>query len=268
MPINIPGLLVPLQLIFCPRLVLPNIIVKDIRHLDFAALKAAGYRGVVFDKDNCITLPHKDTLVPEIQHAWNECRETFGEGNVLIVSNSAGTWLDPGGIQCESVTYHTGTPVLRHKAFKPAYSCITAVRGYFSSLRFPVRDEELIVVGDRIFTDVVMANRMRRWKNTPGILRMILTCGYETEGAIEKEKDASPHRPQGPLSVWTTGVWQKESMAMRWCERKLVDAVRHWAQKGNPVLDTSFFIKEVPEPLPTQGPSRLKSLLARPETKV
>jgi len=34
-----------------------------------------------------------------IQQAWDECREVFGEGNVLIVSNSSGTSLDPGGIQ-------------------------------------------------------------------------------------------------------------------------------------------------------------------------
>lgn len=27
---------------------------KDIRHLDFDALKRAGYRGAVFDKDNCL----------------------------------------------------------------------------------------------------------------------------------------------------------------------------------------------------------------------
>ena len=71
MPLNIPGLLVPFQLIFNPRIVLPAIVVKgtafilllpaptsslqqDIRHLDFPALRKAGYRGAVFDKDNCI----------------------------------------------------------------------------------------------------------------------------------------------------------------------------------------------------------------------
>jgi phosphatidylglycerophosphatase GEP4 len=27
---------------------------KDIRHIDFGALKKAGYRGAVFDKDNCL----------------------------------------------------------------------------------------------------------------------------------------------------------------------------------------------------------------------
>ncbi|KAG6920038.1 hypothetical protein DXG01_010106 [Tephrocybe rancida] len=250
MPINIPGLLVPFQLLFCPRLVLPSIVVKDIRHIDFAALKAAGYRGAIFDKDNCITHPHKDTIVPEVQHAWDECRKTFGDGNILIVSNSAGTSLDPGGIQCESVSYNTGVPVLRHKSFKPAYSCITVVRGYFSSLRFPIRDEELIVVGDRIFTDVIMANRMRQWKDSPGLLRMAFTCGYEDGGAVGKERDASHDRPRGPLSIWTTGVWQRESMGMRWCEQKLVQAVYRWTHKADDALVTNRFIREVPETRP------------------
>ena len=27
---------------------------KDIRHIDFVALHKAGYRGIVFDKDNCL----------------------------------------------------------------------------------------------------------------------------------------------------------------------------------------------------------------------
>ncbi|KAG5645407.1 hypothetical protein DXG03_006231 [Asterophora parasitica] len=263
MPINIPGILVPFQLILNPRVVLPSIVVKDIRHLDFVALRKAGYRGAVFDKDNCITLPHKDTLVPAIQHAWDECRNAFGEGNVIIVSNSAGTSLDPGGIQCESVTYNTGVPVLRHKSFKPAYSCITNIRGYFSSLRYPIRDDELIVVGDRIFTDVVMANRMRGSKVSQGLLKMALTCGYENGGAIRKENDSPEVRPHGPLAVWTTGVWKKEAMAMRWCEKKLVDAVRRWSHNREPELDTTQFIKEFTESKPPRTSGMMAGLFGR-----
>ncbi|KAH0589169.1 hypothetical protein H2248_004935 [Termitomyces sp. 'cryptogamus'] len=234
---------------------------QDIRYIDFAALKAAGYRGAVFDKDNCITRPHKDTIVPEIQQAWDECRKTFGEGNVLIVSNSAGTWLDPGGIQCESVTHNTGVPVLRHKTFKPAYSCITTIRAYFSSLQFPIRDEELIVVGDRIFTDIVMTNRMRRWKKS----RMTLTCGEDTVG---KEKDASKNQPQGPLSIWTTGIWQQDSRVMRWGEQKLVDVVRRWTHDPVHTLDTSGFIREIliSETQPGKRNRVLAALLAKFKT--
>lgn len=57
----------------------------DIRQLNFNALKDAGYKGVVFDKDNCVvhgfyprlwdacssshcqTLPNRDTLIPDLE---------------------------------------------------------------------------------------------------------------------------------------------------------------------------------------------------------
>jgi len=62
------------------------------------------------------TLPYRDTIVPELsvslsyllrhvklfittQKAWDQCLQTFGPGNVLIVSNSAGTRDDAGEIQ-------------------------------------------------------------------------------------------------------------------------------------------------------------------------
>lgn len=35
---------------------------EDIRQLDFAALKRAGYRGAVFDKDNCLVEPPRCML--------------------------------------------------------------------------------------------------------------------------------------------------------------------------------------------------------------
>ena len=74
MPLNIPGLFVPFQLLINSRLVVPSLVVKgacclsipflsqsssqsaqkDIRCLDFLSLRKAGYRGVVFDKDNCL----------------------------------------------------------------------------------------------------------------------------------------------------------------------------------------------------------------------
>lgn len=76
MPFNFPGTLVPFYAIINPRILLPSLRVvrtppasstvyssfwqRDIRYLDFAALRDAGYRGAIFDKDNCLvpfTLP-------------------------------------------------------------------------------------------------------------------------------------------------------------------------------------------------------------------
>ncbi|KDR75609.1 hypothetical protein GALMADRAFT_97324 [Galerina marginata CBS 339.88] len=256
MPLNVPGILVPFQLLLYPRLVIPALVVNDIRQVDFLALKRAGYRGAVFDKDNCLTLPHRDTLVPELQESWKSCRETFGEGNVLIVSNSAGTYLDAGGIQSESVAYHLGVPVLSHKSLKPAYSCITAIRTYFSSLRFPIHDHQLIVVGDRVFTDIVLGNRMRmqanRHQTLPGV--PLSSNADKTASIMEEEANGgtanTPNAAGGPLSILTTGVWQKESMTMRWLELRLVHAVERFSKPlvGEP-MDVSSFVNEVVKPV-------------------
>ncbi|KZT21097.1 hypothetical protein NEOLEDRAFT_1164741 [Neolentinus lepideus HHB14362 ss-1] len=216
MPLNVPGLLVPFQLLFKPRIIVPAISVKDIRRLDFQALRDAGYRGAVFDKDNCLTISHEDRLVPELHDAWKECKETFGRDNILIVSNSAGTRRDAGAIQAESVSYHLSVPVLRHNTLKPGYPCISSIRKYFSSLPNPVKDDELIIVGDRVFTDVVMANRMNPKHRL-----------FPSQSRPQAEAGAR----EGPLAIWTTDVWKKESMLMRWFEKQLVAAVQRWIVK-------------------------------------
>ena len=99
-------------------------------------------------------------------------------------------------LQAESISHYLQVPVLRHNTPKPGHSCIQGVRNYFASLPSPIKDDELVVIGDRIFTDVVMANRMKSGDNG-----------------------------KGPLAIWTTGVWTKEAMGMRWIEKKLVEAV-------------------------------------------
>ncbi|KAI0692165.1 mitochondrial PGP phosphatase-domain-containing protein [Cytidiella melzeri] len=260
MPFNLPGTIVPLHLIINPRLVLPSMVVKDIRHLDFVELRKAGYRGAVFDKDNCLTKPNKDQLVPELQEAWKECRDAFGEGNVLIVSNSAGTRIDPGGIQAESVTYHLSAPVLRHKVFKPSYACISSIRTYFSSLQKPVKDEELIVVGDRIFTDIVLANRMSRRRALP-------PWSPDGEKEVSRSEDQTTKKRTmrvGPLSVWTTGVWYKESMAMRYLEKSFMQSIQRYivADNGLGHTDISRFMKELPQP-PSSPETKKQGLFKR-----
>ena len=75
-----------------------------------------------------------------------------------------------------------------------------------------MRDDELVVVGDRVFTDVVMARRMK-----------------------------------GPLAVWTTGVWQREATVMRLMERVLVDVVRRWTAPVDDQATRSFVRQSVPD---------------------
>ena len=77
-----------------------------------------------------------------------------------------------------------------------------------------MKDDELVIIGDRIFTDVVMANRM---------------------GTRDGER--------GPLAIWTSGVWTKESMGMRWIEKNLVEVVTKYTH-GEKQYTTQFLKPE------------------------
>ncbi|KAH8120609.1 mitochondrial PGP phosphatase-domain-containing protein [Phellopilus nigrolimitatus] len=207
---------------------------KDLRFLDFPALQKAGYRGAVFDKDNCLTIPYEDKLVPELEETWKECRSTFGDENILIVSNSAGTRLDSGGIQAESVSHRLGVSVLRHGTLKPGYSCIRDIRAYFTSLKHPVSDKELFVVGDRIFTDVVLANRMRSSENRV----QKASSDVNTKALVSNE-------PDGPLSIFVDKVWKKEAMVMRFLEKKIVHIIERYKgpDSGEMAEQKSMFVR-------------------------
>ena len=169
------------------------------------------------------------------------------------------------------MTYHLRAPVLFHQSFKPAYSCITAIRSYFSSLPSPIRDRELIIVGDRIFTDVVLANRMQL-QNRPqnALLGTVPSRDIEKDSRTLTAEKESSGKPTGtllssaPLSIWTTGVWERESMVMRWLERGLVKLVQRWSTlpPGEPI-DTSPFLKILKTPEPQRSFSVLEDLFAR-----
>ena len=168
------------------------------------------------------------------------------------------------------MTYHLRAPVLFHESFKPAYSCITAIRSHFSSLPSPIRDRELIIVGDRIFTDVVLANRIRfQIRPQKGLLGKGIPRDIEKDSPLSAENEpfgdaiGSLH-PSGPLSIWTTGVWERESMIMRWLERGLVKLVQRCSTppRGEPV-DTSPFLKVLGKPEPQRRLAVLEDLFTR-----
>ncbi|KAI9511496.1 mitochondrial PGP phosphatase-domain-containing protein [Russula earlei] len=237
MPFNLPATLVPLYALLNPRLLLPSITVvrlllsisskeisssqPDIRSLNFAALRDAGYRGAIFDKDNCLTLPHSDNLIPELEAAWSEALRAFGPSHILVVSNSAGTRDDAAQLQAESVAYHLRAPVLLHTALKPSYSCAAAALAALPGLA----PHELVVVGDRIFTDVVIAHRLSHPRTV--LSRVAARLGLAPAHRSAFDDTASGDNLVGklshaPMAVWTTSLWARESVAMRWAEARLV----------------------------------------------
>ncbi|KAK4051583.1 hypothetical protein OIV83_002723 [Microbotryomycetes sp. JL201] len=226
---NWAGIGASLQAILRPRILQPTLKVPSIASLRFDALKQRGITGIVIDKDNCITRPLVDDLDPSLHNAWHDLVATFGPENVLVVSNSAGTLAkDSMLLQAESVSRNLRVPVLVHKTPKPGKACATAVINHFSpssargykpsqvvwSARAragtgsphenlprptPEPNPRLLVVGDRVTTDMVLAHRIASLRKDDSQIRTV--------------------------SVLTTKLLAREglgTMLMRWLEKAAV----------------------------------------------
>lgn len=73
------------------HMLIPHISVPDVRYIDWAELKKRGFKGVVFDKDNTITVPYCLNLWAPLQSSMEQCISKFGN-NVAVFSNSAGNF--------------------------------------------------------------------------------------------------------------------------------------------------------------------------------
>ena len=102
-----------------PSLALPHVEAASVADVNFRCLRAAGCQGVIFDKDNTLTDPYVDTLHPSLADALREARNAFGEGNVAVLSNSAGTPDDPNYAVADRLERALGLPVLRRPEKKP-----------------------------------------------------------------------------------------------------------------------------------------------------
>lgn len=91
------------------------------------------------------------------QTKFDELLKTYSPNNILIVSNSSGTHSkDPIGAEADSLERNTGVKVLRHDIAKPG--CRDDIIAHFGDrISSP---SQIAVIGDRLFTDVVMANQM------------------------------------------------------------------------------------------------------------
>ncbi|KAH6822871.1 haloacid dehalogenase superfamily protein [Perilla frutescens var. hirtella] len=135
------------------QLALPHVSVPDIRYIDWAELKNRGFQGVVFDKDNTITVPYSLSLWAPLGPSIEQCKSLFGS-NIAVFSNSAGLYeYDPDGTKAGALEDAIGIKVIRHKVKKPGGMADEIEK------HFGCESSRLIMVGDRPFTDIVYGNR-------------------------------------------------------------------------------------------------------------
>jgi phosphatidylglycerophosphatase GEP4 len=113
-----------------------------------------------------------------------------------------------------------------------------------------------------------MANRMKSpgWmehvQSFVGSLRSPKTNEKVATQAVGSTQSMTTH---GPLAIWTTGVWKREAMAMRFAEKTLLEAVQKWVKppRDSQEIDTRRFIRELPPPPPPPKVGLLQKLMAR-----
>ena len=81
----------------------------------------------------------------------------------MIVSNSAGTQDDPAGKEAKILEKATGVKVFEHSTKKPG--CGPDLFKHLQNIpKIQVKHPgQIAVVGDRLFTDVIMASTMGAW---------------------------------------------------------------------------------------------------------
>lgn len=135
------------------HLALPHVSVPDIRYIDWPELHRRGFKGVVFDKDNTLTVPYSLTLWGLLGSSLEQCKSVFGP-DIAVFSNSAGLYeYDHDGSKARELEGAIGIKVIRHKVKKPAGTAEEIEK------HFGCKASHLIMVGDRPLTDIVYGNQ-------------------------------------------------------------------------------------------------------------
>ncbi|TKA40277.1 hypothetical protein B0A54_10883 [Friedmanniomyces endolithicus] len=158
-----------LRLLANPTLCLPHYTVSTFDQLPlplssacskYGTEKGPDIRAVVLDKDNCFAVPKQNSVYPAYSAKFDELRKAYPDSRLLIVSNSAGTSSDKGYQEADLLERNTGVKVLRHTTKKPG--CHAEIMSHFRNAPETgvTASNQVAIVGDRLFTDVLMANMM------------------------------------------------------------------------------------------------------------
>ncbi len=123
-----------------------------------------GARYIVFDKDNTLSIPFKDSVETSLVSKMASLQDaTCASGKfasrMAILSNSAGSCDDDGFKLAKATERGLSMPVIRHLYKKP--DCLGEVLSHFAPLSAgagAVRPEEICMVGDRVLTDIMFGN--------------------------------------------------------------------------------------------------------------
>ncbi|KAI1458837.1 HAD-superfamily phosphatase [Annulohypoxylon moriforme] len=171
MNFNLSGTINVFKLFAKPSLCLPHATVSTFNEIQSPFEKVFEGRGkkidiraVVLDKDDCFAYPNTNEIYPAYVERFQLLRKEYPGHRLLIVSNTAGaTTYDRDGQLAEELESATGIPVLAHRVKKPG--CGDEILAHFKAhpevgITHP---SQIAIVGDRLMTDMMLANTMGSW---------------------------------------------------------------------------------------------------------
>lgn len=125
----------------------PHLSCQDISKLDFPALKHLGIKFLVFDKDNTLTKTYSpDYYSISIESSLKFAINTFGSQNLGLLSNS----LRP---KLENELFRSEIAIIPWEKRKKPLNFEEIVSFFHCE-----KPEEIAIIGDRLLTDVLLAN--------------------------------------------------------------------------------------------------------------
>ncbi|KAF3770847.1 hypothetical protein M406DRAFT_59702 [Cryphonectria parasitica EP155] len=168
MNLNLSASLNVFRLIANPALCLPHATISTFKDLPIPLDSAfqskddkVSIKAVVLDKDDCFAVPETSEVHGPYQDRFNALRAAYPGRRLLIVSNTAGALsYDPKRKLASELEEATGVTVLSHQTKKPG--CGAEIMDYFR--KHPetgvTSPHQIAVVGDRLSTDMMLANMM------------------------------------------------------------------------------------------------------------
>jgi len=127
------------------KLLCPQIIVNSLYDIEFTRLQQEGFQGIIFDLDNTIIPWDSQSMSPDVIE-W--LKSLLAQGfKICLVSNNM-------GVRVKNIAGVFGIPFVS-RAYKPAK---TGFRQAMNIMN--LAENQVVVVGDQIFTDVLGGNRL------------------------------------------------------------------------------------------------------------
>ncbi|RXT15496.1 YqeG family HAD IIIA-type phosphatase [Ammoniphilus sp. CFH 90114] len=164
---------------------LPDLHVYSIYDIDLQALKKRGIKGIVTDLDNTLIEWDRPNATPKLMEWLNHLKE---EGfQVIVVSNN-------NRIRVSAFADPLGIPYI-HAAKKP-----TRTPFQDAMRRLDLSPEEIVVIGDQMFTDVLGGNRLGLY--TILVVPVAQTDGFFTRFNRQLERIALSWMRKKGLITW------------------------------------------------------------------